>query len=585
MMMIPFHRRSLASFGRCFSHNAGSSRLKAEGPGLREFMIQSADKASQAAYLSDVATQPLSFFLETYGCQMNVSDSEIVRSVLLQAGHVESPILEQADLILTNTCAIRENAEQKVWNRLDFYQSLKEKKAKQSNSLRREMERLRQPTEPGGKNPLLVGVLGCMAERIKGDLLKKDVVNFICGPDAYRDLPRLINLSSGSTSQKSANTQLSLEETYADIAPVRKVSSIEAFVSIMRGCNNMCSYCVVPFTRGRERSRSIESIVSEVKALNKAGVKEILLLGQNVNSYHDKGSAETYTSTQYAPATGFSNMYKSRAGAGARFYHLLDAVSQVDPEMRIRFTSPHPKDFPDECLQLVAERPNICKSLHLPAQSGNTEVLARMRRGYSKESYLDLVKRARAIIPGVSISTDIIAGFCGETEEEHADSLDLMRSVRFDQAFMFAYSLREKTHAARNFADDVPQDVKLQRLQQIIDIFRSEVQKKNEEECLGRVELVLVEGPSKKSTEDSPALTGRTDTNKRCVFEEKELAQLPAFLEAVKGEAMGKRLPRKGDYVAVTITAVRGHGLVARPMALTTNLEFQSLASKLVVRE
>lgn len=290
------------------------------------------------------------------------------------------------------------------------------------------------------------------AERLKDKLLVRDSVDFVCGPDAYRDIPRLLQ-TVVSTDQKDSNTRLSFEETYADINPVREVSSSSAMVSVMRGCNNMCSFCIVPFTRGRERSREMSSILAEVKALSDQGIKEVVLLGQNVNGYHDV-SAESvleYPETSYQAAKGFNNLFqgKVRNTPGARFSDLLIAVAAINPEMRIRFTSPHPKDFPDDVLQAVANTKNICKQLHMPLQSGSTSNLSRMRRGYSKEAFLDLVQRARDVIPGVALTTDVIAGFCGETEEEHQDTLDVMRTVQFDQAFMFAYSLRDKTHAAR----------------------------------------------------------------------------------------------------------------------------------------
>jgi MiaB/RimO family radical SAM methylthiotransferase len=278
--------------------------------------------------------KPLRYFIETYGCQMNVADSEIVHSVLQSQGHIECAGIDDADVIMANTCAIRENAEMKIWNRIAFFNSMKTK-----NRLKK--KHVGFP---------LVGVLGCMAERLKERLLEEDGVDFVCGPDAYRSIPRLLDQVTGSTDQKAANVQLSLDETYADIKPVRHASSIAAFVSIMRGCNNMCSYCIVPFTRGRERSRDIESIVQEIRSLSNEGVKEVMLLGQNVNSYHDSGqySLAAYPNGGYNSASGFKNLYRLRDGAGARFADLLDAVSIVDPEMRVRFTSPHPKDFPDE---------------------------------------------------------------------------------------------------------------------------------------------------------------------------------------------------------------------------------------------
>lgn len=420
-------------------------------PNLKEFLIhQNAKKhgidldTSANEAVSVVQTTPdglpaLKFHIETYGCQMNESDSEIVRSILLKAGHVMHSDVNTADIVLTNTCAIRENAEMKVHGRLAEYGAIRRKR--------------RQKNQP--RDYPIIGVLGCMAERLKEKLLETKSVDFVCGPDAYRDIPRLLNTVL-SSDMKEANTLLSIDETYADVTPVREANSGKnAFVSIMRGCNNMCSFCIVPFTRGRERSRELNSIMKEVENLSSQGVKEVVLLGQNVNGYHDISSysAELYpTNTEYkASSSGFSNMFngKIRNKPGARFADLLKLVAAVNPDMRVRFTSPHPKDFPEEVLEAVATVPNICKSLHMPLQSGSTSTLQRMRRGYSREAFLDLIQRTRETIPGVGLSTDMIVGFCGETEEEHLDTLSAMREVSFDQAFMFAYSLREKTHADR----------------------------------------------------------------------------------------------------------------------------------------
>lgn len=403
-----------------------------------------------------------------------------------------------------------------------------------------------------------------MAERISDKILASTCANFVCGPDAYRDLPSLIS-SALILPQKQASIQLSLEETYADIKPVRKTSSTEAFVSIMRGCNNMCSFCVVPFTRGRERSREMVSILNEVRELSDEGVKEICLLGQNVNSYHDLSSTskEMYPSSSYTSTPGFRNMYKSREGPGARFSDLLNEVSKINPEMRIRFTSPHPKDFPMDVLDLIRDRPNICSALHLPVQSGSTTMLDRMRRGYTRESYLDLVNRARETIPGVAISSDFISGFCGETPDEHEDTITLIQMVRFDQAYMYAYSLREKTHAAHKFKDDVPEDVKQSRLREVIDTFRKTVQEKNDSEIVRSIQLVLVEGAAKRSTAETPILTGRTDGNKRVVFSllsNGEEAQDWTNTFRYSSET-GKYIPLNGDYVAVKITEATGHTL------------------------
>lgn len=447
----------------------------------------------------------LKFYIETYGCQMNLSDSEIVRSILMDAGHTSCSELDEADIILTNTCAVRDNAEAKVWHRLKFFQSMRNK-----NKLK------------GSKvyTPI-VGVLGCMAERLKEKLLLEDCVDFVCGPDAYRDMPALLG-KIVSVGQKQANTVLSFDETYADISPVREVNNASAFVSIMRGCNNMCSFCIVPFTRGRERSRPMESILSEVRNLTNNGVKEVVLLGQNVNGYHDTSdeSATLFPASSYQAAAGFTNLYKSRKRdlPGARFADLLHAIADIDPNMRIRFTSPHPKDFPPEALAAIATRGNICNSIHLPAQSGSTSMLQRMRRGYTREAFLALVQQIREMIPDVSISTDLIAGFCDETEEEHQDTLSLIREVKFDQAFMYAYSLRDRTHAAHTMSDNIPAEVKQRRLQEIIDTYRDTLIRKNSVEEYGRLSLVLVEGPATKSTPENPIYTGRTEGNKRVLF-------------------------------------------------------------------
>lgn len=587
-----------------------SSRLPADGKALGDFIRQEAQQqehhhhehdASAASDMSLPASlddsrrvRPLqelegepegeaeraagrrSFFIETYGCQMNAADSEIVRAILLEHAFAPAASADDADVVLLNTCAVRENAEAKIWNRLEQFRQLKAK------LLRTRASRARLPT---------VGVLGCMAERLKTKLLEADkMVDLVVGPDAYRDIPNLLAVVRAQ-GEAAVNVQLSLDETYADIAPVRSdPSSPSAFVSIMRGCNNMCSYCIVPFTRGRERSRDLHSIVDEVRALRDQGVKEVVLLGQNVNSFHDRkshGAAEL--GRGYVAADGFDNMFRSRDARGFRFVDLLDHVSRVDPELRVRFTSPHPKDFPDDVLDLVNERANVCKQLHMPAQSGSTAVLARMRRGYSREAYLALADNIRARIPGVALSSDFIAGFCGETEEEHRDTLSLMRLVGYDQAFMFAYSVRARTHAAHRMEDDVPADVKLRRLQEVIDTFSAVVTRKNAVEDGGRLHVVLVQGPSRRSTDENPKLTGLTDTNKRCVFTDTAMpVSLSAYdalrqasgpadtpfepLEAVSG---GVRAAR-GDYVLVRVHDAGRHTLHATPVARTTLAELSA---------
>jgi tRNA-2-methylthio-N6-dimethylallyladenosine synthase len=377
---------------------------------------------------------------------------------------------ERADIIFINTCSIRENAETRVWNRLKEFKALKRHK----------------------DGALQVGVLGCMAERIRETIMEKEeLVDLVVGPDAYRDLPKL--LAEVDDGRKAANVILSQEETYADVKPVRtNDNGVNAFVTIMRGCDNMCAFCVVPFTRGRERSRPMESILDELKRLSDQGYKEVTLLGQNVNSYQNENN---------------------------NFARLMYEASQVDPELRIRFSSPHPKDFPEELLHLIAEQPNLCNYIHIPAQSGNNAVLERMRRPYTREQYLELVDRMRTIIPGVTLSTDIITGFCGETEKEYEDTLSLMAKVRYDLAYMFAYSERGRTLAQRKYENDVPEDIKKRRLSAIIKQ-QMDIQEELNQQEIGRRNLVLIEGTSKRSDEQ---FCGRTDTNKMVVFDRGDL--------------------------------------------------------------
>lgn len=449
------------------------------------------------------------FYIETYGCQMNVSDTEIVNSILMEEGMEPVHEPEEAEIVLINTCAIRDNAEERVWNRL-----------KELRALKREKD---------GK--LTVGVLGCMAERIREKILEKEqLVDLVVGPDAYRDLPKL--LMEVDDGRKAVNVLLSQEETYADLKPVRtNDNGVNAFVTIMRGCDNMCAFCVVPFTRGRERSRPTQSILDELQRLSDQGYKEVTLLGQNVNSYND----------------GENN-----------FAELMHKASQVDTEMRLRFSSPHPKDFPEELLQTISEQPNLCNYIHMPAQSGNNNVLERMRRPYTREQYLELVDKMRKIIPGVTLSTDIITGFSGETEEEHKDTMSLMAKVEYDLAYMFAYSERGRTLAQRKYEDDVPEDIKKRRLSEIIEQQMSIQDKLNKKE-IGRRHLVLAEGTSKRSEQQ---LSGRTDTNKMVVFDREDY--------------------QKGDYVEVTITDCTSATLMGNPIRKSSiaeyNQEYNTLA-------
>ncbi len=410
------------------------------------------------------------FYIESYGCAMNFNDSEIVASILNEKGFGATQNIEEAQLILLNTCSIREKAEQTVRNRLVHFKGLKERNKK-----------------------LLVGVLGCMAERLKDKLLEQEkLVDIVVGPDAYRSLPFLVDEAEGG--QKAVNVLLSREETYADISPIRlDQNGVSGFVSIMRGCNNMCSFCVVPFTRGRERSRDAYSIVAEVRDLYDRGYREVTLLGQNVDSYRWEHPGQNEV---------------------VDFAHLLELTAQVHPDMRIRFSTSHPKDITDDVLYAMSRYENICKYIHLPLQSGSTRVLQLMNRTYTKEWYMHKVDRIRQILPGCAISTDIITGFCTETEEDHQETLAVMHYSNYDLAYMFAYSERPGTLAARRYQDDVPNDVKQQRLNEIIELHRKQSLEINKAQ-VGSIHKVLVEGPSKKNKEE---YCGRTDTNKMVIF-------------------------------------------------------------------
>eukprot|EP00301_Raphidiophrys_heterophryoidea_P023568 c7406_g1_i2.p1 GENE.c7406_g1_i2~~c7406_g1_i2.p1 ORF type:complete len:436 (-),score=104.91 c7406_g1_i2:52-1359(-) len=430
-----------------------------------------------------------------------------------------------------------------------------------------------------------------MAERLKSKLLEDDrLSDLVAGPDAYRDLPSLLSACRSSPSQTAINVQLSIDETYGDISPIRipltphnthhqPSPNISAYLSIMRGCNNMCAFCIVPFTRGRERSRSFESIRREICELRDAGYREVVLLGQNVNSFLDSTAESVWEglSAQNAMSANFRTIYKPNLSEGVRFAELLDRISDAVPEMRIRFTSPHPKDFPDALLHVMASKPNICKSIHMPAQSGSSAVLEQMRRGYTREAYLDLVRNIRSIVPGVSLSSDFISGFCGETEEDHQQTLSLLREVQYDQAFMFAYSMREKTSAHRNLVDDVPEDVKLRRLREVIDTFHEVSLKKNEREEIGRVHIALIDKESRKSNN---SWAGRTDSNKRIVFAKRKLPIATPSRPIINsnndgvsggaGERFGEqeREPTFGDFVLVKVTSVSSLTLRAEPLAI-----------------
>lgn len=452
------------------------------------------------------------FYIESYGCQMNVSDSEIVGAILSEQGLQLSSHAEDADIILLNTCAIRENAEQKIRHRL------------------KELKKIKQ------KNHAVVGILGCMAERLKNQILEEEqLVDIVAGPDAYRSLPSLIE--EAEDGKKAVNVLLSKEETYADIAPVRLHSNgVTAFISIMRGCDNMCSFCVVPFTRGRERSRDPYSIVHEAQQLVEQGYKEVTLLGQNVDSYYWNGNGAK------------KDLLKQTKDTSAiTFDKILQMVAEVSPTLRVRFSTSHPKDMTDEVLKVMAQYPNICKYIHLPIQSGSNEILKRMNRGYTAEWYLERIAAIKHYIPDCAISTDIIAGFCGETEKDHEQTLKLMEKVKFDFAYMFMYSERPKTLAERKYKDDVDEHTKKRRLNEIIDL-----QQKHSAERVkahvNKIHEVLIEGESKKSTD---MWMGRNSQNVVVVFPKKQ--------------------HQKGEYVKVlatncTSTTLIGESIVKEPM-------------------
>ena len=426
-------------------------------------------------------------YIETYGCQMNVNDSEVILSILQDAGYALTENIEEAAVILANTCSIRDNAEQRIWGRIDQFKIQKRK-----------------------RQDVVIGIVGCMAERLKDELLK--AVDIVAGPDSYRTLPDLLEAVRPDNPQ--INVLLSHEETYAEISPVRMDrNGISAFISIMRGCNNVCSYCIVPYTRGRERSRDAHTIVREAQELWANGYKEVTLLGQNVDSYKWED---------------------------VDFAKLLEMVAEVNPQLRVRFSTSHPKDISDEVIYTMARHENICRHIHLPVQSGSSIMLEKMRRKYDREWYLERVDKIRSVMPDCGITTDVIAGFSGETEQDHQDTLSLMEKVVFDSAFMFAYSERPGTLASKKYPDDIPYEVKTARLNEIIALQGRMSLKSNEKE-IGKVMKVLVEGPSKRNPEE---LCGRAGSNKMCVF--------PS-----RGE-------KPGDYCEVDVVSVTSATLLCR---------------------
>ena len=430
-------------------------------------------------------------YIETYGCQMNVADSEVVASIMQMDGFHLTEDPELADAILLNTCSVRDNAEQKVLNRLEYYHYIRKKR----------------------RRKVTIGVLGCMAERAKGELIEKHHVDLVVGPDSYLDLPNLVG--AVERGEKAINVELSTSETYKDVLPL-KIGGvhISGFVSIMRGCNNFCSYCIVPYTRGRERSRELESIIREVKDLASKNYREVTLLGQNVNSYRFVDGDRVYD-----------------------FADLLEAVALAVPEMRIRFTSPHPKDMDDRAIQAMAKHPNICKHIHLPAQSGNDRILKLMKRNYTRAWYLERVAAIRAVMPECAITSDLFCGFHDETEEDFQDTLSLMREVGYDASFMFKYSERPGTYAAKYLEDNIPEEVKIRRLQEMIDL-QNQLSLESNKRDVGKVVEVLIEGFSKRSREQ---LFGRTQQNKVVVFD-KQGYRVGQYVEVLVEDATAATL-------------------------------------------
>lgn len=448
---------------------------------------------------SGESNQSKKLFIETYGCQMNVADSEVIASIMQMDGYNITDNIENADAVFMNTCSVRDNAEQKVLNRIEYYRSLRKKK----------------------KNGMIIGVMGCMAERAKNELISDHGVDLVVGPDSYLDLPNLVG--SVENGEKAINVELSKTETYKDVMPL-KISGvhISGFVSIMRGCNNFCSYCIVPYTRGRERSREISSIINEIKDLEAKGYKELTLLGQNVNSYKYEENGKIYD-----------------------FGDLLSIVAEAVPSMRIRFTSPHPKDMDDKAIETMAKYKNICNHIHFPAQSGSNKVLKTMKRNYTREWYLSRVEAIRKAMPDCAISSDIFCGFHDESEEDFQETLSLMKEVHFDSSFMFKYSERPGTYAAKYLEDNVPEETKLRRLQEMIDL-QNELSLESNKKDIGKTFEVLVEGFSKRSREH---LFGRTQQNKVVVFDKENY--------------------RLGQYVMVKIESASQATLIGKPISLS----------------
>jgi len=484
---------------------------------------------------------------------MNESDTSIVVSLLNDYGYKIVNEESLAEIYLLMTCAIRESAESKIWTKLKGLRRLKENPA----------------------HPLKqIGLLGCMAERLKTKVLEtNNSVDIVAGPDAYRDLPRLFSVNR-MTNEKAINCLLSFDETYSDIRPVTKMNNVTSFLSITRGCDNLCSYCIVPFTRGRERSRTLPTILDEVRNLMAAGVREVTLLGQNVNSYRDLSTKPESisrldlidkTQDKESPAQGFRTVYKPRT-RGLTFDVLLEEVAKISPELRIRFTSPHPKDFTDDVIEVMRRYKNIARNIHLPAQSGSDHILAKMRRGYTKAAYLELVQRLRSAIPDLSITSDFITGFCGETQEDHKETIDLIKKVRYNFIYVFPYSDRDKTSAHHNLVDDVPHHIKVQRLEEVFSLFRFHATEINKS-LIGSLQLVLIESKSSRSDAD---WQGRASNNVKTIVPHTNCLDL---------SVRQLRPIRAGDYVVCRVWDANSQTFKAKPLYITSQESYISSES------
>lgn len=508
------------------------------------FKLRKCSKSQKCQY----RVNQVPVYIKTYGCQMNLNDTSIVSAILEDFGYKIVDDDTKAEIELLMTCAIRESAESKIWAKLNH---LKKRK--------------NDPLDPLKQ----VGLLGCMAERLKEKVLKtSESVDIVAGPDAYRDLPRLFSVNK-LTNHKAINCLLSFDETYSDIRPVTSVGDITSFISITRGCDNLCSYCIVPFTRGHERSRPVPTILEEVRYLMQKGIKEVTLLGQNVNSYRDLntdpqilGRSDLVDDIKEKEqfAEGFRTVYRPRQ-RGLTFDVLLEEVAKISPEIRIRFTSPHPKDFTDEVIDVISRYPNISRCIHLPAQSGSDKVLEGMRRGYTKRAYLELVKRMRSSIPELALTSDFITGFCGETDDDHAETMDLIRQVGYSYIYSYPYSMRDKTHAFHKLQDDVDRDTKIKRSQEIISLFRAQADHLNRK-LIGTRQLVLVESGSRRSDDD---WKGRVDSNTKTIIPKVEV-----FDKCTET----KRSIMPGDYVVCLITEANSQTLKGVPLLITTQYDY-----------